>query len=126
MTSVACGIRTAEMRWSNHDRLSSYNIRLVGWPNSIPQQNPSAMTMKQNMSLLEALANGTMRFQRTDVSEGTFAAPTVDTNVPLPGAPSDDISWAYQDDDPGMPFHDVGTLMRPFLWLTSAYDGKGR
>ena len=84
------------------------------------------MTIKQNMSLLEALANGSMRFERTDISDDTYATSTGGTTSHLPAAPSDDISWAYQDDVPDMSPHEVNNLMMLFLLLTLAYHRKGR
>ncbi|EEB94931.1 hypothetical protein MPER_06180, partial [Moniliophthora perniciosa FA553] len=38
------GIRNAEMKWTQPDRLYTYGVRLVGWPPDIPTQNPSSLT----------------------------------------------------------------------------------
>lgn len=55
-------MRNAEMKWSNHDKLHGYGIRLEGWPPSVPKQNPSSLSTAQNKFILEALQNGTMVF----------------------------------------------------------------
>ncbi|OBZ72193.1 hypothetical protein A0H81_07963 [Grifola frondosa] len=45
---AASGLRNAEMRWKDHSKLDAYGIRLVGWPENVPLQNPSTMSVAQN------------------------------------------------------------------------------
>ncbi|KIM84820.1 hypothetical protein PILCRDRAFT_5867 [Piloderma croceum F 1598] len=95
---TASGIRTAEMKWSNHDRLSTHDVRLVGWPPSIPQQNPSAMTAAQNKLLLEALADGSMRFEKIGAHKQLVeevGQDDVGIRGAVPSQQTADISWAY-------------------------------
>jgi hypothetical protein len=61
-TRKASGCRNAEMKWSNHDRLTSYGVRLLGWPLGVPMQNPSTLTASQNRQILEAMDSGRMQF----------------------------------------------------------------
>jgi len=60
----ASGVRSAEMKWTNPERLDAYGVRLVGWPEGVPAQNPSSFKVSQNKTLLEALRNGSMRFEK--------------------------------------------------------------
>ena len=57
----ASGVRSAEMKWTNPERLDAYGVRLVGWPEGVPAQNPSTFKVSQNKVLLEALQNGSDR-----------------------------------------------------------------
>ncbi|KAI0690165.1 hypothetical protein BC835DRAFT_1417985 [Cytidiella melzeri] len=56
------GLRNAEMKWSNHDKLDVYGIRLEGWPPGVPKQNPSTLSTTQNRAILESLNSGRMTF----------------------------------------------------------------
>jgi len=56
------GARNAEMKWTNHDRLCAYGVRIVGWPPGIPHQNPSSLSSTQNKILLDSLVNGKLKF----------------------------------------------------------------
>ncbi|KAE9407823.1 hypothetical protein BT96DRAFT_809070 [Gymnopus androsaceus JB14] len=58
------GIRNAEMKWTNHERLFTYGVYLVGWPSDIPVKNPSSLKTDQNKRLLELLNNGTLKFMK--------------------------------------------------------------
>jgi len=73
------------MKWTNHDRLAAYGVRVVGWPRDIPSQNPSNLTMSQNKVLLERLRNGSLHFARIGETET------------VPPEPDDDLSWVYQE-----------------------------
>lgn len=96
------------MKWSNHDRLSAYNIQLIGWPSSIPHQNPSAMTAGQNKIILEALADGTMRFKRTDVSGPPDASmDATGAGARVSATPVEDMSWTCHDDGQSIPLSQV-------------------
>jgi hypothetical protein len=55
-------VRTAEMRWKNQGNLETYGVRLVGWPVSVPMQNPSTLSAAQNTQILNVLNEGTMQF----------------------------------------------------------------
>lgn len=50
------------MKWTNHSKLEVYGIRLEGWPSSVPMQNPSSLSVAQNLEVLDALRSGKMRF----------------------------------------------------------------
>ena len=95
----ASGIRNAEMKWTNPERLDVYGVRLVGWPPSIPAQNPSSLKLTQNKQLLEYLQNGTMRFEKLLITDdlGIDVANNSDE-----AEVTDDFSWAY-DADGGAP-----------------------
>ncbi|KAI0078824.1 hypothetical protein K474DRAFT_1660007 [Panus rudis PR-1116 ss-1] len=64
----ASGNHEAEMKWSKHSNLSMYGIRLEGWPDDVPKQNPSSLNMAQNKAILDALKSGTLRFVRLESS----------------------------------------------------------
>lgn len=98
----ASGVRNAEMKWSNHERLDIYGVTLVGWPSDIPVQNPSSLKLNQNKQLLEALENGTMRFEKVAPSISTSnphvtePSPTDDMPPPPEDLETDSFSWAIQ------------------------------
>ncbi|KAJ3744386.1 hypothetical protein DFH05DRAFT_1494936 [Lentinula detonsa] len=56
------GIRNAEMKWTNHERLFTYGVYLEGWPSDIPTKNPSTLKADQNKRLLNLLNKGSLRF----------------------------------------------------------------
>ena len=89
------------MKWSNHDRLSAYDVRLIGWPPSITQQNPSSMTASQNKLLLEALANGRMRFERIGAARMPGPISPAEKSGLVGSQENTDISWAYEDKQSG-------------------------
>ena len=79
------------MKWTNQERLHAYGVRLVGWPADIPLQNPSILKATQNTALLEALRQGSMRFERLNWPPGEHSETTNDTTA------DEDISWACND-----------------------------
>ncbi|PPQ66228.1 hypothetical protein CVT24_000340 [Panaeolus cyanescens] len=93
------GHRTAEMKWTNPERLDAFGVRLVGWPEGIPQQNPSTLKSSQNRQLLDALQKGTMKFER--LFGDPVAQSSSDTDKakaqtsPDKQLEEDDFSWAY-------------------------------
>ncbi|KAJ7650233.1 hypothetical protein FB45DRAFT_819398 [Roridomyces roridus] len=90
----ASGVRNAEMKWTNPGLLSTYGVCLVGWPPTIPAQNPSSLKANQNKELLDALENGTMHFVRTLVTPNEPPPP-----VEAPPAVEDSsFSWAIEYD----------------------------
>ena len=90
----ASGVRSAEMKWTNPERLDAYGVRLIGWPEGVPAQNPSSFKVKQNKVLLEALQNGSMRFEKI-----TPAAPRQEeASEANEDDPHEDFSWAYDAD----------------------------
>ncbi|KAJ6531817.1 hypothetical protein B0H19DRAFT_1188711 [Mycena capillaripes] len=102
----ASGVRNAEMKWTNPALLSIYGVSLVGWPSTIPVQNPSSLKSNQNKELLEALESGTMHFMRILT---TAIEPHVEPSPkPSPSAAEDDnsFSWAIQYDDNSSPVSD--------------------
>ncbi|CAL1716215.1 unnamed protein product [Somion occarium] len=91
------GQRNAEMKWSNHSKLSTYGIRIEGWPAHIPHQNPSSLSASQNRQILNALTNGTLRFVRLATLHTPEPGPESGAMLPITAnldAP-DDFSWAY-------------------------------
>jgi hypothetical protein len=87
------------MKWTNPALLATYGVCLVGWPPTIPAQNPSSLKANQNKELLEALESGTMHFVRTITTRNE---PQADPPPePLPSAAEEDnsFSWAIQYDD---------------------------
>ncbi|KAJ7756459.1 hypothetical protein DFH07DRAFT_820649 [Mycena maculata] len=103
----ASGVRNAEMKWTNPALLSTYGVCLVGWPPTIPAQNPSSLKASQNKELLDALESGTMHFVRILKMQHELRS------EPPPSAAEEDssFSWAVQYDDseppesysPGLP-----------------------
>lgn len=92
------------MKWTNPERLDVYGVRLVGWPLSIPSQNPSSLKLNQNRQLLELLEDGTMRFEKTLLTGSTGQ----EFGEPESAEMDEDFSWAY-DADGGAP-STVGSL----------------
>ena len=104
------------MKWTNPERLDAYGVRLIGWPEGVPAQNPSSFKVSQNKILLEALQNGSMRFERiipaTPKQEETSKADEDD--------PHEDFSWAYDADAsppslPSPPRQSLNTDQTPVL-----------
>ncbi|KAH8099927.1 hypothetical protein BXZ70DRAFT_894022, partial [Cristinia sonorae] len=102
----ASGIRNAEMKWSNHSHLDSYNIRIVGWPEGVPKANPSTLSMAQNRAIFDGLANGTIHFVPTGMPQvGRNPARSSIANIPPPPEDLDvfegtiDFSGGVPDDD---------------------------
>ncbi|TBU48852.1 hypothetical protein BD309DRAFT_986978 [Dichomitus squalens] len=60
------GVRNAEMKWTNHSKLSAYGVRLDGWPDGVPAQNPSTLSVAQNKLLLDLLHEGKLYFSRLE------------------------------------------------------------
>jgi len=122
---TASGIRSAEMKWTNPERLDMYGVRLVGWPVSIPAQNPSSLKLPQNKQLLECLQNGTMRFEKSLITPGPvdgLGASSADaTNNSEAAEAIDDFSWAY-DADGGGPSVDLQDSRNQRTWSTSTLD----
>lgn len=101
-------VRTAEMKWTNHARLDTYGVSLVGWPSGVPMQNPSTLSVAQNSQVLEALKSGYMHFVRLDgapSNEGPacsmleYAQEPQTTDNQTLFDDSADISWGYQEQD---------------------------
>ncbi|KAJ3567406.1 hypothetical protein NP233_g6385 [Leucocoprinus birnbaumii] len=88
------GIRKAEMKWTNPERLSLYGVRLVGWPSDIPAANPSSLKANQNQRLLDLVEHGELRFEKTMITGLEAPAPT-DTQRYTPETTAEDFSWAY-------------------------------
>jgi hypothetical protein len=90
----ASGVRSAEMKWTNPEKLDAYGVRLIGWPEGVPAQNPSSFKVSQNKVLLEALQNGSMRFEKI-----IPATPRQEEASKADGDdPHEDFSWAYDAD----------------------------
>ncbi|KAF7312243.1 hypothetical protein MIND_00237300 [Mycena indigotica] len=91
---TASGVSNAEMKWTNPSLLNIYGVRLVGWPPSIPSQNPSSLKADQNKQLLEAVEKGTLHFVRTILTNEGEPAP--------PAEEQSNFEWAIEYDDPSM------------------------
>lgn len=89
------GIRKAEMKWTNPERLSLYGVRLVGWPSDIPAANPSSLKSGQNQKLLELVEHGELRFEKTMIT-GLEAPMTSESLQHTPEMTAEDFSWAYK------------------------------
>ncbi|KAL1733743.1 hypothetical protein EV714DRAFT_203951 [Schizophyllum commune] len=87
------------MKWTNQERLHAYGVRLVGWPADIPLQNPSILKATQNAALLDALQQGTMRFERLNAPPGEDLATGAEDDTV-----DEDISWACNDVGEGESF----------------------
>lgn len=89
------------MKWTDHSKLeAAYMIRVIGWPSSVPLQNPSSLSVAQNKQVLEDLRNGSMRFERTAQTSRSHTGTS--SSREASGAAVDesmDISWAYRDPD---------------------------
>ncbi|KAJ8072512.1 hypothetical protein PM082_016071 [Marasmius tenuissimus] len=91
------GIRNAEMKWTNPDRLYTYGVSLTGWPSDVPCQNPSNLTLSQNKRLLGLLQNGTLCFVKTVVDPS--APPPSSVSIEETQEETDALfAWAIQDD----------------------------
>jgi len=91
------GIRNAEMKWTNPDRLYTYGVSLMGWPSDIPSQNPSSLTLSQNKRLLSLLQSGTLYFVKTFVDP---SAPHDSVGMEGTQEEADALfAWAIQDVD---------------------------
>lgn len=106
----ASGIRTAEMKWSNHAKLDIYGVRLVGWPASVPMQNPSSLSVAHNQSVLDSLRAGTMLFvplqtNHNQVYEssrsGSSAQKRPETNHVEVDVFQDTVDFSWAGDDSG-------------------------
>ena len=93
---LTSGIRGAEMKWTNPERLDVYGVRLVGWPEGVPAQNPSTLKVNQNKLLLEAIQNGTLKFEKMN-NVGTGGG-SQDPSKLGSSEVNEDFSWAYDAD----------------------------
>ena len=66
MSRAVSGVHNAEMKWTNHSKLSVYGVRLNGWPEGVPAQSPSTFSVAQNKLLLDLLHEGKLYFSRLD------------------------------------------------------------
>lgn len=93
---LASGIRGAEMKWTNPEKLDLYGVRLVGWPEGVPAQNPSTLKVNQNKLLLEAIQNGTLKFEKLNNVGATGGCQ--DPSRLGSNEVNEDFSWAYDAD----------------------------
>lgn len=91
---IASGVRSAEMKWTNPERLDVYGVRLVGWPEGIPYQNPSTLKVNQNKTLLEAIQRKTMKFVKIAPDHAIESVNTAQDDHAI----DEDFSWAYDAD----------------------------
>lgn len=83
------------MKWTNPEKLDTYGVRLVGWPENVPPQNPSMLKTSQNKLLHEAMLSGSMRFEKLPRPQPGGSG---DGSSGQLGDPNDDFSWAYDAD----------------------------
>ena len=105
------GVRNAEMKWTNPEKLDVYGVRLVGWPPTIPAQNPSSLKAGQNKHLMQCLESGTMRFEKTGFMLDGNSFEAGEEAISNESCDQEDFSWAYIEDgvDP--------YLVSFFFWL---------
>ncbi|OSD06565.1 hypothetical protein PYCCODRAFT_1474680 [Trametes coccinea BRFM310] len=100
---AASGMRNAEMKWTNHSKLDTYGVRVVGWPDHIPMRNPSSLSVAQNQLLFELLSSGQVHFERIDGERTTGSLqPSAEHSPPHRDEDamfedSIDYSWAISD-----------------------------
>ncbi|CDO73723.1 hypothetical protein BN946_scf185015.g51 [Trametes cinnabarina] len=124
----ASGIRNAEMKWTNHSKLDVYGVRIVGWPDQMPLQNPSSLSVAQNQLVFNMLGSGRIRFERLDggqaagddISDGSRSFHGEEDAM---FEDSIDYSWAFTDYE-----HDAPQVLREsadhYHTSTSAADSR--
>ncbi|KAI0064768.1 hypothetical protein BV25DRAFT_1799962 [Artomyces pyxidatus] len=113
----ASGVRNADMKWTNHDNLAVYGVRIVGWPAGVPMQNPSTLSTAQNRLLKECFARGSLRFCR--LGKGADG-PVVSTSTSV--ADAADLSWAISDDA----YSSVSRALLPLGTVADKYSAFSR
>ncbi len=88
------------MKWTNHSKLDSYGVKLEGWPDHVPRQNPSTLSVSQNKILLDLLSEGKMFFSHIEGTQPLEAAMSAEEN-PIRDedamfADSIDFSWVSE------------------------------
>jgi len=84
------------MKWTNPEKLDVYGVRLIGWPEGIPAQNPSMLKVGQNKTLLEAIQSGSMRFQRINpITPSSYLEGSSINTAQINCEEDEDFSWAY-------------------------------
>lgn len=105
------------MKWTNHSNLYVYGVRIDGWPEDIPQQNPSTLSTAHNRRILDLLNEGKLSFVRfgnaaaANVPETADEVPEQDEDAIFED--SIDYSWAVGEAD-------GQTLVR----LTTSHGGE--
>lgn len=88
------------MKWTNHDKLSTYGVKVVGWPAEIPLRNPSSLSASQNNVLFELLTSGDIKFvmlgQVSPLQSGNSVHGVASGSKDADGLP-EDFSWACED-----------------------------
>ena len=126
MLRSASGIRNAEMKWSDHLKLSTYGVRLVGWPSGVPMQNPSTMSVAQNRLIREALDRGTMYFER--LSTGFMKDSATEPQANVSNGRTQEVKeeqWQRLDVSPNLTSwtHDelqIASMVRRLILVTSS------
>ncbi|RPD74796.1 hypothetical protein L226DRAFT_571079 [Lentinus tigrinus ALCF2SS1-7] len=118
---TASGIRNAEMKWTNHSKLDIYGVRLVGWPENVPRQNPSTLSVAQNKLLLDLLNEGKISFSYLEGVQSSV--PTVSADE-APNRDEDamfedsiDYTWVSEETQ-----EDVGNLDVPSSFIQADSD----
>ena len=94
---TASGLRNAEMKWTNHDKLDAYGIRLEGWPANVPMLNPSHMSTTQNRAILEALESGQMKFVPIAVDDAALTNAADSSHNLTDGSHAKDDADIFED-----------------------------
>ncbi|KAG6842348.1 hypothetical protein C0991_010638 [Blastosporella zonata] len=108
------GVRNAEMKWTNHERLDVYGVRLIGWPAGIPVANPSSLKASQNKAILNCLDNGTLMFEKLFPDVAIASVPPNDQDA-QESEDIDDFSWAYDANAGDPPIDPIQQVERPVV-----------
>ncbi|KAI0787666.1 hypothetical protein C8Q74DRAFT_1253160 [Fomes fomentarius] len=125
---VTSGIRNAEMKWTNHSNLDVYGVRIVGWPDDVPQQNPSTLSVAQNRLILELLNGGKLHFVHMDgtttaeASHGVEEVPQRDEDMMF--ADSIDYSWVSEGSDGNSFIHEAGSFLPGYGKTNSSHTSQ--
>ena len=121
------------MKWTNHSKLDVYGVKVVGWPEGVPVQNPSTLTVAQNKILLDLLAEGKLHFVRIDGSPVPDSSFAVAQNVGQKEEDaifedSIDYSWVAAEGDSNLSVSLVRIVLEPprSIMLIGVYILGGR
>lgn len=115
------------MKWSHHDRLSLFNVQLIGWPDDIPKQNPSSQSAKNNKRLLELVESGELYFEVIAESDRRPSASSSNESLPAPHSREFNVNSAvrHQPSSSGRSNRTANTSMPPpnLVWVDTSLPG---
>ncbi|KAH9945182.1 uncharacterized protein BXZ73DRAFT_73369 [Epithele typhae] len=96
------GVRNAEMKWTNHTKLDVYQVQIHGWPENVPLQNPSMLSLAHNKHLLELITAGKIHFTRIGGHPSGDTSSTMDYEIQKDEDTifEDSIDYSWAADDP--------------------------